>query len=733
MVRDIPPGLFQQAVMLYQQRRLPDADKVLSQILQRAPNHGDALHLAGIVAQEIGRPQRAASLLAKAVKLHPGAAPLHDALAIVLNALGQRREALTSWDRAVRIDPAYADAWVNRGTLLKALNRVDEAVASYDRALAIEPNFAEAHYNRALSLSALRHYEAALEASDRAIALNPGFADAHFSRGTILADMKRDREALVSFQQAIALKPDHAEAIYNIGTSLLGLSRMREAIEHFDRAIALKPDHADAYRNRGVAQQELGLFEDAIASQEKALALRPDFAFLDGDLLHLRLTVCDWNGLAASVSRIAGRTARGKPVCSPFASLLVSHDPALQRRAAKIYVAAKYPADNRLGPIVACPSRGPQGDKIRIGYFSADFREHPVSQLMIGLFEKHDRSRFHIVGFAFGPDAGDAMAARVANSCDEFIDVRAIPDHAVAQLAREKGIDIAVDLGGCTNHARTGIFALRAAPVQVGYIGYLGTMGADYFDYIIADRVMIPEVDREHYAEKVAYLPSFQSNPSDRAISVAPASRTDAGLPEVGFVFCCFNSNFKVMPDVFSVWLRILQAAPGSVLWLYILGDAAERNIRTTAEAAGLAPERIVFARRLPHAEFLSRLRLADLFLDTSPYNAGTTASDALWMGLPVLTRLGETFAGRMAASLLTAVGMPELIALSPGDYEAIAIDLARNPVRIADIRRKLAQCRATSRLFDTKRFARDIEAAYAAMVERYHAGLPPEHIHVVD
>ena len=713
--------------MLFQQRRLPDADKVLGQILQRAPNHVDALHLAGIVAQETGRPQRAASLLAKAVKLHPGAAPLHDALANVLNDLGQRREALTSWDRAVQIDPAYADAWVNRGTLLQALNRVDEAVASYDRALAIEPSFAEAHYNRALALSALRQYEAALEASDRAIALNPGFAEAHFSRGTILADMKRDREALVSFRQAIALKPDHAEANYNIGTSLLGLSRMREAIEHFDRAIALKPDHADAYHNRGVAQQELALFDDAIASQEKALALRPDFAFLDGDLLQLRLTVCDWNGLPATVSRIAGRTARGEPVCLPFASLLASHDPVLQRRAAEIYVAAKYPADYRLGPIVSRPP----GGKIRIGYFSADFREHPVSQLMIGLFENHDRSRFHIVGFAFGPDAGDAMAARVATSCDEFIDVRAIPDHAVAQLAREKGIDIAVDLGGCTNHARTGIFALRAAPVQVGYIGYLGTMGVDYFDYIIADRVMIPEDDRQHYAEKVAYLPSFQSNPVDRAISVAPAFRTDAGLPEDGFVFCCFNSNFKILPDVFSVWSRILQAVPGSVLWLSILGDAAERNIRTTAEAAGLAPERIVFARRLPHAEYLSRLRLADLFLDTSPYNAGTTASDALWMGLPVLTRLGETFAGRMAASLLTAVGVPELIALSPGDYETMAIDLALNSVRLAEVRRKLAECRATARLFDTKRFARDIEAAYAAMVERYHAGLQPDHIQV--
>ena len=724
MAGALPPGLFQQAVMLYQQHKLADADRVLSQILQRAPGHADGLHLAGLIARETGRPRRAMALLTKAVKLHPRAAPLLDALAHVLNDFGERREALAHWDRAVQADPRFADAWVNRGTLLKALGRVDEAVASYDRALALDPNFAEAHFNRALALSQSRQFEAALESCDRAIALMEGVAEAHFSRGTILAELKRDAEAMTSFRQAIALKPDHAEAYYNIGTSLLGLSRLPEAVEHFDRAIALKPDHADAHHNRGIALQDSGRYEEAIASQQKALALRPDFDFLPGDLLQLRLTICDWSGLDAA---ILDGIARGDRVCAPFTALLAFGDPASQRRAAEIYAAAKYPPDGRLGPIA--PRK--RGDKIRIGYFSADFREHPVSQLMIGLFENHDRARFHTIGFAFGPDTGDAMAARVAASFDTFIDVRAMPDHAVARLAREQEIDIAVDLGGYTRHARTGIFALRAAPVQVSYIGYLGTMGAGYIDYILADRVMIPDCDRRHYAEKVAYLPSYQANPADRIVSDLAVSRADVGLPEQGFVFCCFNNNFKLLPDVFAAWARILTAVPGSVLWLYIAGEAAERHIRAAAEAAGLGPGRIVFARRVPHAEHLARLRLADLFLDTSPYNAGTTASDALWMGVPVLTRLGETFAGRMGASLLTAAGLPELIASSAQGYESMAIALALDPAGLAGIVRKLSDRRATARLFDTTRFARDIEAAYTAMAEHQRAGRPPEHIQV--
>jgi predicted O-linked N-acetylglucosamine transferase (SPINDLY family) len=725
MAREAPPAAFQHAVMLYQQRRLDGAEKLLEQMLQRNAGHADALHLLGIIAQETGRPQRAASLLGKAVKLKPRAAPLHDALASTLNDLGRKTEALAHWNKAVELDPGFADAWVNRGSLLKSLNRTNEAVASYDRALALAPNFAEAYFNVAVVLGSLGRFDEALDRCDRAIALMPDFVEAHFSRGTILANLRRDAEALTSFEQAIARKPDHAEAYYNIGTSLLGLGRAREAIGYFDRAIALKPDHAEAYHNRGAAQQELALFGDAIASQEKALALRPDFAFLEGDLLQLRLAVCGWHNFIVIAELLTVRAMKGEQVFAPFAALLATHDPILQRRAAEIYVAAKYPADGRLGPT---PHRS-HHDKIRIGYFSADFREHPVSYLMVGLFENHDRALFHTVGFALGPDTWDPMAARVASGFDKFIDGRTMSDQDIARLARENCIDIAVDLGGFTLHARPGIFALRAAPVQVSYIGYLGTMGAQYIDYIVADPIMIPEGDRRYYAEKIAYLPSFQSNTTDRPVSATPVARADAGLPETGFVFCCFNNNFKILPDIFDAWVRILKAVPGGVLWLYVSSDAAKHNIRATASERGFDPERIVFAQRVSRPDYMARLRLADLFLDTAPYNAGTTASDALWMGLPVLTLLGTTFAGRMGASLLTAIGIPELIVETLEQYEAMAIALAKDPARLMEIARKLAENRSTTRLFDTSRFARTVEAAYTAMVARHAAGLPPDHI----
>lgn len=723
------PGVFRNAVALYQQRRLSEAEKLLNQILQRVPGHADALHLAALIAQETGRPQRAISLLGKAVKLNPGAAPLHDALANALNELGRRDEALAAWDRATQADPGFADAWVNRGALLKAQGRAEEAVASFDRALGVDPNFVEAHYNRALAFSVLKQYDDALKSCDRVVALAPGFAAGHFARGTVLADLRRDTEALASFRRAIALRPDHAEAHYNCGTSLLGLGLLEEAIAHFDRTIAIKPDHADAWHNRGAAQQDLERYEDAIVSQGRALALRPDFDFLAGDLLQLRLSVCDWDGLEAASASIVAKTERGGRALSPFASLLASHDPALQRRTAEIYARAKYPPD----PVAGTIGIGPRADRIGIGYFSADFREHPVSYLMAGLFERHDRSRFRIVGFGFGPPANDPMATRIAALFDEYIDVRGLPDRSVAQHARDRGIDIAVDLGGYTRHARPGIFAARAAPVQVGYIGYLGTMGADYYDYILADSVMIPAPDRPHYTEKVAYLASFQCNTPDPPVSGATQTRADAGLPAEGFVFCCFNNNHKILPDVFAAWVRLLNAVPGSILWLYVAGEAAERNIANAARARGLIPERIVFARRVPRPVYLARLRLADLFLDTAPYNAGTTASDALWMGLPVLTRMGTTFAGRMGASLLTAIGLPELIAPTPAAYEAMAIALANDPHRLSEIARTLAANRSTARLFDTERFASNIEAVYAEMAERSRSGLPPDHIGIAE
>jgi predicted O-linked N-acetylglucosamine transferase (SPINDLY family) len=374
-----------------------------------------------------------------------------------------------------------------------------------------------------------------------------------------------------------------------------------------------------------------------------------------------------------------------------------------------------------------------QRAKIRIGYFSGDFCIHPVSALMVGVIETHDRSRFESIAFSYGPDVQDDMRRRMERAFDRFLDVSDVSDQDIATMARCLELDIAVDLTGYTGNGRTKIFALRAAPIQVGYIGYLGTMAASYIDYIVADPMLIPVAEQHYYSEKIIYLPSYQANDSKRRGSDTHYSRDRLGLPRDAFVFACLNSNYKITPMTFSVWMRILTRVRGSVLYLYASNQMAERNLRLEAERRGIDPQRIVFGERLTFEEYLARYRAMDLFLDTLPYNAGTTASDALWAGLPVLTCAGRAFAGRVAASLLTAINLPELITYTLSVYEDLAVKLAMNPNVMGEIREKLAIYSQTASLFDTARFTRNLEEAYVEVVQRYDAGLDPKHIYVAD
>ncbi|HKF96813.1 MAG TPA: hypothetical protein VKB20_01040, partial [Steroidobacteraceae bacterium] len=383
--------------------------------------------------------------------------------------------------------------------------------------------------------------------------------------------------------------------------------------------------------------------------------------------------------------------------------------------------------DDSLGGI----GRRGRHERVRVGYFSADFREHALSTLIAGVFEAHDRTRFEVSGFSFGPDTGDPMRKRLEGAFERFIDVRHRSEREVAQLARRLEIDIAVDLGGFTDGGRPGIFALRAAPLQVSYLGYLGTMAAPYMDYLIADATLVPQAAQRHYAEKIVYLPSYQANDCRRPVAEEHFSRLELGLPATGMVYCCFNANYKLTPATFDSWMRILQATPGSVLFLYASSAAVVENLSREARSRGVAAERLVFGGKLPFAQYLARYRTADLFLDTLPYNAGTTASDALWAGLPVLSCAGEAFAARMGASLLQAIGLPELITTSRERYEQLAIELGQDRQRLEAIRQKLAAQRHSAPLFDTARFTGHLEDAYRKMYERYHGGLPAEHIEV--
>ena len=626
------------------------------------------------------------------------------------------------------LKPDYVEAFYNRGNAFREKKRLDEAIANYDKAIALRPDYMDACYNRANALRELKRLDEAVAGYDKVIALKPDCAEAYSDRAMVLYDLRHFDEAIASVDKAIVLRPDLPEAHNTRGVALQNLGFLEKAVASYDRAIASWPDYADAYNNRGEALRDLQRHEEALASFAMTIELVPQWEFVLGNYVTTKMMVCDWSTWNEDAPRFLDRLERHEKVSMPFPVIAISNSREMLRKTASVWAADKHPVDNSLPALVRRPKR----EKIRVGYFSADFHGHATAFLMAELFERHDRSRFEVIGFSFGIHADDGMRKRLEAAFDRFIDVRNRPDREVALLARELGIDIAVDLKGFTQGSRANIFAHRAAPVQVNYLGYPGTMAAEYMDYLIGDPVVIPAAHRADYTEKIVRLPdSYQPNDTKRRISERVFRRAELGLPETGFVYCCFNNNYKITPDVFDLWMRILGAVPGSVLWLLQDNATAAANLRREAERRGVPGDRLVFAPRMVLAEHLSRHSLADLFLDTLPCNAHTTASDALWAGLPVLTRVGETFAGRVAASLLGAIGLPELIVETPEAYVDLAIGLAGDPARLAGLRQRLEKNRLTTPLFDIAGFTRHIEAAYTAMYERYQAGLPADHIDI--
>ncbi|MEI6758687.1 MAG: tetratricopeptide repeat protein, partial [Chlorobium sp.] len=752
----------QSALTLHQQGRLDEAEALYKDILLSEPGHFDALQLLATLTAQKKNFAHAVQLFNRALTINPDHPVSLNNRGTTLAELKKYEEAIESFERAIALNSAYSTAYSNLGNALQELKRYGEALASYEKAITFEPANAESYYNHGITLQKLQRHEEAIESYDKAISINPQYAEAYNNRGNALLELKRYKEAIECYEITLALKSDSPMAYYNLGITLQELKRHEEAIGCFEKAIALKPDYAEAYDSLGNALHQLKRHEMAVASYEKAIALNPDFAeayynlgntfnelkqhekvvesfaralelkpdidFLTGIWLHSRMLICDWKSFDIHVNQIAVKIKLHEKASLPFPLLVLIDSPSLQKEAARIFTTEKYPANLSL-PALPKPLRH---DKIRIGYYSADFNNHAMAYLMAELFELHDRSKFEFVAFSFGPDKHDEMRKRIESSFERFLDIRTITDKEAVVLARDLEIDIAVDLNGFTKNSRQGIFALRAAPIQVNYLGYPGTMGADYLDYLIADKTIIPKNSREYYTEKIVSLPnSYQVNDSKRIISGKLFTRKEAGLPESGFIFCCFNNNHKITPHTFDSWMRILGQVEKSVLWLFEDNPKAADNLRKEAIQRGIEAERLIFARRMPLQEHLARHRLADLFLDTLPYNAHTTASDALWTGLPVVTCMGESFASRVAASLLNALHLPELITSSQESYEALAIELATNPEKLAQIRRKLAENRLTAPLFDTQLFTRHIEAAYTAMYERYHADLPPWHIDI--
>jgi predicted O-linked N-acetylglucosamine transferase (SPINDLY family) len=682
------------AATLHAGGHLREAETLYQEVLRWEPMHWHANYFLGLIALQTARPARAAELIG----------------------------------RALARSSDNAEAQVHHGIALHQLERYADAIASYDRAIALSSAEPRAHEHRGHACGALRLWGAAVESYDRAILHDPSRADLHVCRGTALFYLQRHAAALADFDRAIGLNPSDAAAYNNRGNILREMKRLEAALADYHKAISLQAEYADAYYNRGNVLRESQRHEAAIESFDKAAALKPGLKSVHTLRCYTRMQICDWDRPASPLEEIEGLLDRNQEVANPFFVLALSGSARLQRKAAENWVRQTYPEVPALPAIRAYP----RGERIRIAYCSADFHDHATMYLMAELFELHDQTKFELTFLSFGCASNGWMRQRLAGVRSDFLDVRALSDPEIAALARARQIDIAVDLKGFTQDHRARIFAHRAAPLQVSYLGYAGTMGAAYMDYLIADHTLVPEGGERHYCEKIIRLPhSYQVNDRKRPLAGKIPERRECGLPEQGFVFCCFNNVYKITRDTFDGWMRILGRVDGSVLWLLEDNPGALDNLRRAGQRRGIAAERLVFAAQLALPEHLARQRIADLFLDTLPYNAHTTASDALWAGLPVLTRPGEAFAGRVAASLLGAVGAPELIVSTQEQYEERAVELASQPQRLEAIRAKLTANRLAAPLFDTPRFARHIEAAYRMIYERSQAGLPPQHIEV--
>jgi predicted O-linked N-acetylglucosamine transferase (SPINDLY family) len=716
-----PPSPIDHGMALHRQGRLAEAEAVYLGMLARDPACFEAQYLLAHLKYQQGQASAALAALSRALVLNPHSPEAWSLQSGVMLALNRMDEALIACERTLALRPSDAEARHNCGVILTRLGRREEALAQFDRALALRPDFTAAHFNRANLLAELSRYDDALAGYDRLLAMAPIHLDAINNRANVLSALGRTTEALVAFERVLTVNPNHLNALNNRGILLKEVGRLPEALATFSQALSINPDYVDALYNRGNTYLFLRHFEEARVDLERTLTIDSTHAQAVNALAEALASVCDWPRLNALLASLL-RAAREGTI-EPFFLLGLDLDPADLFQFTKTYVQRKLPAQ----PEATSMRGGARSERIRLAYLSSDLREHPIGYLTARLFELHDRSRVETIAISLCADDHSRIRKRLVSAFDQFHDMRAKSDRDIARLISELGVDIVIDLNGHTIGARPGMLALRPAPIQVNYLGYPGTMGADYIDYIIADRLIVPPDQQRFYSEKVVYLPdTYQANDSERVISDLALTRAQAGLPEHGFVFCSFNNTFKLNPLIFDVWMRLLREVEESVLWLLEANTSVPDNLRREAEKRGVAADRLVFAPWMKPEDHLARHRLADLFLDTLPYNAHTTASDALWAGLPVVTCLGATFAGRVAGSLLSAIGMPELITSSLEDYEALALRLARESTALLAAKQKLAASRDSAPLFDTRRFTRHIEAAYVEMWDRQRRGQGP-------
>lgn len=718
------------ALVLQAAGRPKEAEAEFLRLCDMEPGQGDHRFGLALLYSVQGRHRDSIALFRKGLDLAPGNADAWCNLGLACRAAGENQDALDAFARAIAVAPSMVKAYGNRGALLMELGRWEEAVEAWTGLLALEPVHADVHGDKGVALAQLGRAEEAAACFRRAEELDGGNPAHPYNLGRALQDLGLFPEAAEAYDRATVRDPEHVSAYLNLGVVLRRLGQVEPALEKYARVIDLQPGNSAAHLNRGKLLVDAGRFDEALDDLRRAAELMPDDADACCELVHLRRLLCDWDGLAAQEDRCRAMIRAGVRGIDPLVFMSVAESAEEQTQCSRLWGDMLVADRAHLVRDIQLPARpaSATGGRIRLGYISPDFRKHPVAQMMAGVFESLDRSRFETFAYSIGPDDGSDLRWRLQGAFDNFADLWERSSEEVVRRIAEDGIDVLVDLGGYTKHSRPEVLACRPAPVQVNHFGFSASMGVGWMDYILADGTIIPPDHARFYQEKVVRLPnSFMPVGNLPMPEEGGEGRSAHGLPESGTVYCAFNNPFKLNPKVFDVWMDILRRVPDAVLWLREDNGPSCVNLRREAEARGVAGDRLVFAPRMPYAEHLARHRLADLFLDCLPYNAHTTAVDALWTGLPVLTVAGEAFAGRVAASLLTTLGLPDLIASGWQAYADTAVRLASDPAALAALRARVEACRSSSPLFETERFTRDLERAYELMVERARAGLPPE------
>ncbi len=708
--------------------QLDQAESICRQILATAPNEPNTLHYLGVIQFQKGNLSGGVEVLSRAVRSEPTNAQIHFHLGYALRENKQFAEAAAAFGKAIELKDAYTEAYRGLGLTLADMGQIEEGIAEIQRVIALEPDNVKAHMNLGNMRQEQNKVPEAIAAFRQAITVNPKHAPAYNNLGKALRIQKQAEAATEAFQKAIDLNPKYALAYNNLGGILTEQGKSEEAIAALKRAVTLEPTNAQTLHHLALAMAAAGDLATAIAAQEQALKLMPDHWKALSHLISLRQSICQWSGLKDLTDRLIQGVEEGIAQTSPFFFQLIETSSRQQQQCARLYAKDAFQHEIALRKTLGFDARRVTKSKITIGYISADFREHAAASLIAELFEHHDRDRFRVLGYSIGPDDQSDMRQRLVRTFDQFVDLREMPCEQAARKIYEDEVDILVDLTGLTQFSRTDILALRPAPIQINYLGSGSTLGADFMDYMIVDQFIVQPEQEPFYDEKLVYLPDcFLVNDSKQLISPETPSRSQCGLPEDAFVFCCFNNNFKITPEILDVWANLLSAVDSSVLWLYKSSRFVSKNLKQEAEARGIDPDRLIFAPFVPRPEHMTRYRIADLFLDTPVVSAGATASDALLVGCPLITCAGNTLQSRVAGSMLHAVGLGELVTTSLADYEALALHLAQKPSKLKAIRKRLAENLPAAPLFDCARSTRHVEQAYELMWRRHLEGLARE------